>query len=104
MTGPAERGGAEAFSVDHAPVTGLGTVCREILDTVPSWFGIPEANDAYVDFVDTHDTWIAYSAQRAPIGLISGQLHCPRQPRSRSWRSARNGIAGESVARSSIEA
>jgi len=70
-------------------------------NSVPSWFGIPEANAANVAFVDTHDTWIAHSAEQEPIGFISGQLHFPRRPRSRSWRSARSGIAEVSVERSS---
>lgn len=72
-----DLGAGDAFVIDPAPVTGLGATCREILDTVPSWFGIPEANDAYVAFVDIHDTWIAYSTQREPVGLISGQRHFP---------------------------
>lgn len=76
VPGTAEGCGAPFF-VDLASVTGRGAVCRETLDTVPSWFGLPEANDTYVAFVDTHDTWIAYSANREPIGFISGQLHFP---------------------------
>jgi GNAT superfamily N-acetyltransferase len=56
-----------------SPARDSGSVCRQILDTVHEWFGIPEANDAYVEFVDTHDTWVAYSSQHTPIGLISGQ-------------------------------
>lgn len=63
--------------IDPIPVRGAGAVCREILDTVPDWFGIPEANDAYVAFADAHDTWVAYSARREAIGLISGQQHFP---------------------------
>lgn len=76
VPGPTEVGGG-LFFVDPACVTSRGATCRAILDTVPSWFGIPEANDAYVAFVDTHDTWIAYSTKREPIGFISGQLHFP---------------------------
>ena len=76
VPGPAEVGGAPFF-VDPARVTSRGAACRAILDTVPSWFGIPDANDAYVEFVDIHDTWFAYSAKREPIGFISGQLHFP---------------------------
>ena len=68
---------AGAFYVDRAPAAGAGAMCRAILDTIPSWFGIPEANDAYVEFVDTHDTWIARSEEPEPIGLISGPLHFP---------------------------
>jgi len=69
VTGPAEVGGVP-FLVDPAPVISCGATCRAILDTVPSWFGIPEANAAYIAFVDTHDTWIAYSAKQEPLGFI----------------------------------
>jgi GNAT superfamily N-acetyltransferase len=65
------------FTIDAVPSLGQGATCREILDSVPSWFGIPEANDSYVAFADTHDTWVAYSTQREPIGLVSGQSHFP---------------------------
>ena len=75
MTDDLGFGGTGAFVIDPAPLTGLGATCREILDTVPTWFAIPSANDTYVAFVETHDTWIAYSNQREPIGLISGQQH-----------------------------
>ena len=34
--------GELGFVIDPVPSTGLGTTCREILDTVPAWFGIPE--------------------------------------------------------------
>ena len=77
MTGGSEFGEVDGFVIDPVPSTGLGATCREILDTVPAWFGIPEANDAYVAFVDTHDTWVASSPQHEPIGLISGQSHFP---------------------------
>ncbi len=77
MTHDFAFGEAGAFVIDPAPANGLGATCREILDTVPSWFGIPEANDAYVAFVDTHDTWVASSPQQGPIGLISGRRHFP---------------------------
>jgi GNAT superfamily N-acetyltransferase len=66
-----------AFVIDATPALGLGATCRQILDTVPDWFGIPESNDEYVAFVDTHDTWVARNAELEPIGLISGRRHFP---------------------------
>jgi hypothetical protein len=45
MTDDRELGGTGAFVIDPAPLKGLGATCREILDTVPTGFGIPEAND-----------------------------------------------------------
>ncbi len=74
---PARHGAPRGFSVDRANPLEAGTTCRAILGTLPSWFGIPEANDAYVKFVDSHDTWIATSETQEPIGLISGRLHFP---------------------------
>jgi GNAT superfamily N-acetyltransferase len=65
------------FSIDATPRLGFGKVCREILDTVPTWFGIPESNDAYVAFVERHETWIA-SNEGTAIGLISGHTHFPQ--------------------------
>jgi GNAT superfamily N-acetyltransferase len=63
------------FVIDPTPVTGHGSTCRDILHTVPTWFGIPEANEAYAAFADTHHTWVAYSDQGEPIGIVSGQQH-----------------------------
>ena len=77
MTDELEPLATGAFVIDPSPALGLGATCREILDTVPSWFGIPESNDEYVAFVDIHDTWVAYSEQRVPVGLISGRRHFP---------------------------
>jgi GNAT superfamily N-acetyltransferase len=77
MTDDLESMANGEFVIDASPAFGLGATCREILDTVPTWFGIPESNDEYVAFVDTHDTWVAHSAQGEPIGLISGRRHFP---------------------------
>lgn len=38
---------------------GAGDVCRAILDTLPTWFGIPEANDEYVSAAETGLTLVA---------------------------------------------
>lgn len=42
---------------------------------MPAWFGIPEANDAYIAFAAAHDTWIAYATEGTPVGFISGRMH-----------------------------
>ncbi len=39
---------------------GAGAVCAEILATLPTWFGIPEANTAYVDAAEAHSTFVAF--------------------------------------------
>jgi GNAT superfamily N-acetyltransferase len=67
---------AEAFTVDPEPARGRGAVCREILAALPQWFGIPEANESYIAFVDGHDSWLA-TADGAAVGVVAGQCHFP---------------------------
>lgn len=56
--------------------TGSGTVCRKILDALPQWFGIPEANDDYVAFSDANPTVVA-SIDGDDVGLLTLKLHSP---------------------------
>jgi GNAT superfamily N-acetyltransferase len=51
-----------------------GDVCRTILDLLPSWFGIPEANDAYVETAGTHPSVIA-SVGGDDVGITTVKLH-----------------------------
>ena len=53
---------------------GLSAICRPILQSVPEWFGIEEANKHYLDYVDKHPTFIAYEQDRA-IGFLALQQH-----------------------------
>ncbi|HVE76881.1 MAG TPA: GNAT family N-acetyltransferase [Actinomycetota bacterium] len=56
--------------------TGSGAVCRKILDALPEWFGIPEANADYVAFADAAPSVIA-SLEGEDVGLLTLQLHSP---------------------------
>ena len=55
---------------------GAGDVCRVILDLLPSWFGIPEANDAYVQSADSHPSVIA-SISGDDVGITTIKHHSP---------------------------
>jgi GNAT superfamily N-acetyltransferase len=55
---------------------GAGDVCRMILDLLPSWFGIPDANDAYVRTAGTHPSVIA-SVSGDDVGITTVKLHSP---------------------------
>jgi GNAT superfamily N-acetyltransferase len=55
---------------------GAGTICRSILDALPDWFGIPEANENYVSFADSNPSVIA-SVDRADVGITTVKLHSP---------------------------
>ena len=51
-----------------------GDICRTILDLLPSWFGIPEANDAYVQTAETHPSVIA-SVDGDDVGITTVKHH-----------------------------
>ncbi len=53
-----------------------GDVCRAILDLLPSWFGIPEAVDAYVRTADSHPSVIA-SISGDDVGITTIKHHSP---------------------------
>jgi GNAT superfamily N-acetyltransferase len=53
---------------------GAGSVCRAILDQLPSWFGIPEANDDYVATADTHPGVIA-AVDGVDVGITTIRRH-----------------------------
>jgi hypothetical protein len=40
----------------QSPGFGQGEVCRMILDALPDWFGRPDVNQEYTEFVHTHPT------------------------------------------------
>ncbi len=50
---------------------------RRLLDALPAWFGIPEANDAYVAFADGNPTWSAVSDSGDVVGVLTEQHHGP---------------------------
>ena len=63
------EGGADGFdtvpqianSIEIERVeAGAGAICIEILATLPTWFGIPEANEAYAEAADAHTTFVAF--------------------------------------------
>lgn len=55
---------------------GSGAICRRILDALPEWFGIPEANDDYVAFAETSPSVIASSGEE-DVGILTLKLHSP---------------------------
>ncbi|MEY2470336.1 MAG: hypothetical protein QOF21_3034 [Actinomycetota bacterium] len=51
--------------------TGAGAICAEILPTLPTWFGIAEANDAYVKAADANTTFVAFDDSGRAVGLTT---------------------------------
>ncbi len=46
-----------------------------MLDALPSWFGIPDSNDAYVRFVEEHPTWSAVDEDGTVVGVLAPRRH-----------------------------
>ena len=55
---------------------GAGAICRTILDLLPSWFGIPEANEDYIETANTHPSVIA-SVDGDDVGITTVKQHSP---------------------------
>lgn len=51
-------------------------ICREILDSLPQWFGIPEAVSEYVQTVKTQSFWAVY-VDDIPVGFVAIKEHNP---------------------------
>ena len=56
--------------------TGSGVLCRTILDTLPTWFGVPEAKDDYVAIADASPTIVA-RVGGDDVGLLTWLTHTP---------------------------
>jgi GNAT superfamily N-acetyltransferase len=55
---------------------GAGDTCRNILETLPSWFGIPASVENYVAVADRSPTVIA-SLESREVGLLTLVRHSP---------------------------
>jgi GNAT superfamily N-acetyltransferase len=62
-------GRMDAISIERS--RGNGAICAEILATLPTWFGIPEANQAYVDAADVKTNFVAFRATADAVGILT---------------------------------
>ncbi|MCB0114954.1 MAG: GNAT family N-acetyltransferase [Caldilineaceae bacterium] len=49
---------------------GFAPACRDLIEALPNWFGIPEANVYYLQMLEVLPAWIAISG-RDLVGVIS---------------------------------
>lgn len=49
-------------------------VCREVLEDLPEWFGIPESTQTYIADSENMPMFVCYSEQE-PTGFISLKMH-----------------------------
>lgn len=59
----------------EGPATGFGVDARAVLDALPTWFGISEANDHYVAHVDATPSWRAVDDDATVAGVLSPKVH-----------------------------
>lgn len=55
---------------------GSGEVCRRVLATLPTWFGVPESVEDYVDKADAHPTLVV-SVRGEDVGILTLVVHTP---------------------------
>lgn len=60
-----------------APRTGVASLCEPILRSVPEWFGIEDANQHYLDYVNQNPTFIAMK-DNTPVGFLAIEQHFPQ--------------------------
>jgi GNAT superfamily N-acetyltransferase len=56
--------------------SGSGEACRRVLDTLPTWFGIPESVEGYVAAAENNPTVVA-TRQREVLGILTIVVHTP---------------------------
>ena len=58
-------------------ISGSGDSCRRILDQLPSWFGIPEANEDYIRAAETSHCVLANVPGDGDVGIVNIRRHSP---------------------------
>jgi GNAT superfamily N-acetyltransferase len=56
--------------------SGAGPICQQILDTLPTWFGLPESVANYVRTADTNPTVVA-TLDGSDVGILTLVTHTP---------------------------
>jgi GNAT superfamily N-acetyltransferase len=56
--------------------TGSGSLCRRILDALPSWFGVPESVEDYISASDRLPTAVS-SVGDDDVGFLTWLVHTP---------------------------
>ena len=54
-----------------------GAICREVLESLPEWFGIPAALEHYVAVADELPMLASFDAAGEVVGFVSVKTHTP---------------------------
>lgn len=46
-------------------------ICADIIATLPNWFGLPDANTAYIEGVGTKDAFVIFDDDDTALGMLS---------------------------------
>ena len=63
-------------------LTGRGDICREVLEALPEWFGIPASVENYVATADELPMLACFDPAGDVVGFVSVKTHTPSLPRS----------------------
>ena len=61
----------------EGPLFGQGKACAEVLQDLPEWFGIEEANKNYSEVAETLPTFVARDGETV-IGFMSLMIHAEK--------------------------
>jgi GNAT superfamily N-acetyltransferase len=61
----------------EGPLLGQSSVCAPILEALPQWFGMPEANAQYVRDIEVLPTFLARDESGGAIGFLTVKQHFP---------------------------
>ncbi len=54
-----------------------GAICREVLESLPEWFGIPASVEAYVSAADSLPMFACFAPGGEVVGFVSVKTHTP---------------------------
>ena len=58
-----------------AVVQGRGAICREVLEALPEWFGIPTSVESYVKVADELPMLASFDPTGDVVGFVSVKTH-----------------------------
>jgi hypothetical protein len=54
-----------------------GAICREVLESLPEWFGIPASVENYVAAADEQSMFACFDPCGEVVGFVSVKTHTP---------------------------
>jgi GNAT superfamily N-acetyltransferase len=61
----------------EGPLLGQSAICAPILEALPQWFGMPEANAQYIRDIEVLPTFLSRDDGGRAIGFLTAKQHYP---------------------------